>query len=77
MPALFETTVRLPTPASRIASISAAAMPQSPKPPDMIIMPSRSTPARAASALGYTLFAMIDLLLRGLRRRVSASPAPA
>ena len=52
MPALLETTVRSLTPESRIASISASGMPQRPKPPDMIVMPSRSTPARAASALG-------------------------
>ncbi len=35
-----------------LASINAAGMPQRPKPPEWIIMPSRSTPASAASALG-------------------------
>ena len=52
MPALLEMMVRSFTPLSRIASISALGMPHRPKPPDMIVMPSRSTPARAAVASG-------------------------
>ena len=52
MPALLEITVSSRTPESRMASISAVGMPQRPKPPDMIVMPSRSTPASAAAASG-------------------------
>src|SRR6185437_11772552 len=59
MPALLETIVRFFTPLSRIASISAVGMPHRPKPPDMIVMPSRSSPARAAFASGYTLLTAI------------------
>ena len=49
-PALFETTVRSFTPDSRMASISTEGMPHRPNPPDMIVMPSRSTPASASAA---------------------------
>ena len=59
MPALLEMMVRSFTPLSRIASISAAGMPHSPKPPDMIDMPSRSRPAKAAFASGKTLLTAI------------------
>ena len=55
MPALLEMMVRFFTPLSRIASISAEGMPHSPNPPDMIVMPSRSRPARAAFASGKIL----------------------
>jgi len=50
IPALLEMTVRSFTPLARIASINALGMPHSPNPPDMIVMPSRNTPASAASA---------------------------
>ena len=50
--ALFETTVRPFTPEARIASISASGMPQRPKPPARIVMPSFRMPARAAVASG-------------------------
>ena len=45
-------TVRSFTPDARIASISADGMPHRPKPPDMMVMPSRSSPASAAAASG-------------------------
>ena len=52
MPALLEMTVSPVTPLSRIAAIRAEGMPHRPKPPDMIVMPSFSTPASAAAASG-------------------------
>ena len=52
MPALLETKVRSFTPDSRIASISAEGIPQTPKPPAMMVMPSFSTPASAAAGVG-------------------------
>src|SRR6185312_243123 len=55
MPALLEMIVSSFTPLSRIASISADGMPHRPNPPDMIVMPSLSTPARAAFASGNIL----------------------
>ncbi|CLA33019.1 Uncharacterised protein [Mycobacterium tuberculosis] len=51
-PALFDTTVRFLTPLSRKASDRTSAMPQRPKPPDMIIMPSFTTPSSADFASG-------------------------
>ena len=59
-PALLDTTVRSFTPDSRIASISTDGMPHSPKPPDMMVIPSRSTPANASVAPGYSLLTAID-----------------
>src|SRR6516225_3339950 len=61
-PALLETTVRFFTPESRIASDRVSAMPQRPKPPDMIIMPSLRIPSSADLASGYTLFMKSDLM---------------
>ena len=52
-------TVRFFTPESRIASDRVSAMPQRPKPPDMIIMPSLRRPSSADLASGYTLFMKI------------------
>src|SRR5664279_626130 len=49
-------TVRSLTRESRSASISASGMPHRPKPPTAMSWPSRTTPARAAAALGKTLF---------------------
>ena len=51
-PALLDTTVSPFTPESRIASDKVSAMPQRPKPPDMIIMPSLRRPSRADLASG-------------------------
>src|ERR1700747_2009021 len=70
-PALLETTVRFFTPESRIASDRVSAIPQRPKPPDMIIMPSLRRPSSADLASGYTLFMKSDLMEggRGGRRR--------
>src|ERR1700710_891407 len=59
-PALLEMTVRFLTPDSRIASDKTSGMPQSPKPPDMINMPSFKTPASADLASGYTLFMRVE-----------------
>src|SRR3954447_2482743 len=56
MPALLEITVRPFTPESRTAPIRLSGMPHSPKPPAMMVMPSRSSPARASCALDRTLF---------------------
>src|SRR6202522_4051266 len=61
-PALLEITVRFLTPASRMASDRVSAMPQRPKPPDMIIMPSLRMPSRADLASGQTLFMKCDLI---------------
>ena len=47
-----ETKVRSFTPLSRIASISRSGMPHRPKPPAQIVMPSNSSPSRAAAASG-------------------------
>ena len=52
MPALFEMMVSPFTPLSRMASINSAGMPHRPKPPDIIVMSSRSSPASAACASG-------------------------
>jgi hypothetical protein len=59
--------VRSRTPLSRIASISTVGTPQRPKPPDRMVMPSRSTPASAALASGYSFLLVTDLsrLFRG------------
>jgi hypothetical protein len=59
MPALLDTTVRSFTPLSLIASIRLAGMPHRPKPPAMMVMPSRSTPLNAAVASAYTLLTAI------------------
>src|SRR6476659_1273101 len=42
LPALFETSVSSFTPRSTTPRISASGLPDSPKPPHMIVMPSRS-----------------------------------
>jgi hypothetical protein len=47
---LFEAMVRFFTPESRIAAISSSGMPQRPKPPAAMVMPSKSTPSSAAAA---------------------------
>src|SRR6266481_4772942 len=54
-PALLPTIVRPFAPLSRNATIRFSGMPQRPKPPAAIVMPSWSRPASAASALGKTL----------------------
>src|SRR5690348_11053502 len=59
MPALLEIMVSPLTPLSRIASISTAGMPHRPKPPDMIVISSRNSPARAVCASAYTLLTAI------------------
>jgi hypothetical protein len=43
------------TPDARIVSIRALGMPHSPKPPDMMVMPSRNTSANAAPGLAKIL----------------------
>src|SRR4051794_40953773 len=45
--------VRSFTPEATMASISRSGMPQRPKPPAAIVIPSKSRPSRAASALGW------------------------
>ncbi|MNW09292.1 hypothetical protein D3C71_2062540 [compost metagenome] len=47
-PALFEITVRSFVPAARISGIRLSGLPDRPKPPDMMVMPSNSTPSSAA-----------------------------
>jgi hypothetical protein len=47
-PALFEMMVRFFTPAARTSGIRLSGLPESPKPPDMIVIPSRSSPPSAA-----------------------------
>jgi len=47
---LFETTVRFFTPDSRMAPMRFSGMPQRPKPPAMMVMPSKRSPARASAA---------------------------
>ena len=54
-PALFDTTVRPFTPESRIASDKVSAMPQRPKPPDMIIMPSLRSAVEGGFGVGINL----------------------
>ena len=49
-PQLLEITVKPFTPASRMAGIRFSGLPDRPKPPDMIVMPSNSTPFSAAPA---------------------------
>jgi hypothetical protein len=70
MPALLDTTVRSFTPLSRTASISTAGMPHRPKPPDMMVMPSRSRPGEGLARVGNT-FRMGSGLLRPGGRRVA------
>jgi hypothetical protein len=48
-PALFEATVRSLTPASRIAAIRSSGMPQRPKPPAAMVMPSNRSPSSASA----------------------------
>src|SRR5260370_32439593 len=62
-PALFETTVRPFTPESRKARVSASGMPESPKPPAWMIMPSFRIPASADLASAYTFFMRSRLFL--------------
>src|SRR5690348_9400338 len=50
MPALLEMTVKFLTWESRNAISRFSGMPQSPKPPDMIVMPSCSNPCNALVA---------------------------
>jgi hypothetical protein len=50
-PALFEITVSPVTPLARISGIRLSGLPDRPKPPDMIVMPSNSTPSSAAAGL--------------------------
>ena len=57
-PQLLETTVRSFTPASRIAAIRCSGIPQRPKPPAMMVMPSKSTPLSASRAPSTVLLAM-------------------
>jgi hypothetical protein len=45
-------TVRFFTPDRLIAGIKFSGIPERPKPPAMIVMPSNSSPSRAASASG-------------------------
>ncbi|CCB63705.1 protein of unknown function [Hyphomicrobium sp. MC1] len=52
-PALLEMTVMPETPELRIASIKFAGMPQSPNPPDMMVIPFLSKPASALAAPEY------------------------
>src|ERR1700735_3105718 len=58
-PALLEITVRSLAPDLRIAAIKLSATPQTPNPPDMIVMPSLIAPAKAASASLYILLIFI------------------
>ncbi len=60
IPALLEMTVRSFTPDSRIASISTEGMPHRPKPPDMMVMPSCSRPARASFAVSNRLLSAMS-----------------
>src|SRR3954451_20429700 len=82
MPALFEMTVRALTPDWRTASINRSGMPQSPKPPAMIVMSSRNSPANAALASGYTFLILPPQLLAGpasfltLARKDMQAPHP-
>ena len=48
LPALFETSVRSRTPRSTTPRISASGFPERPKPPTMIVMPSRSGSSASA-----------------------------
>src|SRR5262249_157507 len=50
-PALFERTVSRFTPASHMAGIRLSGLPESPNPPDMIVIPSNSNPSKAAAGL--------------------------
>ena len=51
-PALLEMTVSPPIPALRISGIRLSGLPESPKPPDMIVMPSNSSPFSAVAGSG-------------------------
>jgi hypothetical protein len=51
-PQLLEMTVSSFIPASRIAGMRLSGLPERPNPPDMIVMPSNSTPSSAALGLG-------------------------
>ena len=49
LPALFETSVRSRTPRSTTPRISASGLPDRPKPPTRIVMPSRSGASASAT----------------------------
>src|SRR5262245_23256543 len=68
-PALFDTTVSPCTPDSHNATIRFSGMPHRPKPPHITLIPSRTTSASAACALGKTLLVVIGagLYLPGRR----------
>src|SRR3546814_5457050 len=59
-PQLFEMIVRSLTPLASRPAIRCSGLPERPKPPDMIVMPSKRTPASAASASGNILRLVID-----------------
>src|SRR3546814_2620478 len=52
-------TVRSLTPLRRISSINVSGMPQRPKPPAAIVIPSKSRPARASLDVSWNFFAMV------------------
>src|SRR4051794_4175854 len=55
-PQLLLITVRSLTPLDLMAAMRNSGMPQRPKPPAMIVMPSNRTPSRALSAFGRIFF---------------------
>jgi hypothetical protein len=71
-PQLFEMTVSLFTPASRIAAIRLSGLPERPNPPDVIVIASNSTLLNAAPEFSKTLFGMPppEALERLIRDRV-------
>jgi hypothetical protein len=53
-PALLETMVRLRTPDRRTSGVRLSGFPLRAKPPDMMVMPSRSMPSRVSLGAAYT-----------------------
>src|SRR3546814_11466933 len=64
-------TVRSLTPLFRISGIRLSGLPESPNPPDMIVMPSNSRSASAAAGLAYIFMSGV----RGAIRRPRAGAA--
>src|SRR6185312_4345814 len=59
-PQLLEITVRFLTPFSFRAATRFSALPESPKPPDITVMPSNTTPSSADAASAYTFPAILE-----------------